>query len=113
MVLARNVIENIAINYSTMYRCHELRDELLYVVAERNGEHFYILKKLVEHFGRLVEEKSGWFKGELGADTHWTLFNKINKELLIKVLEKNGVRQTVNYVFYFYVIDNKKKIYVL
>ena len=88
MALTQNVIENITTNYCTMYRCHEIREELRQIVAEKNGKEYYIYKKLTEHFGRIVRDNSQWFQGELGADTHQTLLNEINKKMLIKVLRR-------------------------
>ena len=80
MPLTQNVFENITTNYCTMYRCHEIREELLQIVEEKNVKEYYIYKKLTEHFGRIVRDNSQWSQGELGADTHRTLLNKINKK---------------------------------
>ena len=88
MALTTNVIENMTTNYSTMYRCHKIRQELWEIIAEKSGKEYFIYKKLTEHFGRIVRDNSQWFQGELGSDTCWTLLNEINKKLLIKVLRR-------------------------
>ena len=88
MTLTSNVIENMTTNYCTMYRCHEIRQELQEIIAEKSGKEYFIYKELTEHFGRIVRDSSQWFHGELGADTCRTSLNEINKKLLIKVLRR-------------------------
>ena len=88
MALTSNVIENMTTNYCTMYRCHEIRQELQEIIAEKSGKEYFIYKELTEHFGRIVRDSSQWFQGELGADTCRTSLNEINKKLLIKVLRR-------------------------
>ena len=83
--LAKNVIENIAINNWYRYNCHGLRAKLEKIIEEKNGKKLFIYKKLVEHFGRVLSSKKDCFVGELASETHYSLLQDIEKDLFLKV----------------------------
>ena len=45
--------------------------------------------KLVEHFGRVLEQDSVFFKGELGRNTHWHLLKELENKMLFKLTGTN------------------------
>ena len=79
-----NVVENISNNYCSMYNCWEIKKELAEVVRRKNARKFCILKKLVNHFGQIIDEGNGFFKGELGLETHYRLLKEIESKLFVK-----------------------------
>ena len=83
--LAKNVIENIAINNCYRYNCHGLRAELEKIIEEKNGKKLFIYKRLVEHFGRVLSSKMDCFAGELASETHYSLLADIERDLFSKV----------------------------
>ena len=95
MALAKNVIENMTNNDCYLYNCHELHEEFKQVIEKYNDKKFFIYKRLVEHFGRIISQKKDSFVGELGYDSQYTLINGIFKVLFCKVksrkrYEENG-----------------------
>ena len=79
-----NVLENITSNYCSSYDCWEIKKELAEVTKRSNARKYCILKELVNHFGQIVEEGDGFFKGELGRQTHYKLLKEIESELFVK-----------------------------
>ena len=55
----------------------------LKLLKTKNGLKYFIFKKLVEHFGRIIREDKVSFVGELSPDRHWNLLNEIEKSLLL------------------------------
>ena len=80
-----NVKQNITTNYCCTDRCNEIYNELFEVVDRHDGKVSFILKKLVEHFRRIVSENASFFKGELALDLNWSLLNEINEKALMKI----------------------------
>ena len=87
--LPLNVLTNIKNNYCCIYKVWEIEDELFEVIKNNNGQKYFIFKKLVGHFGRVIREDKVSFVGELcpGSNTHWELMNEIEKALLFSVIE--------------------------
>ena len=79
-----NVLENISSNYCSMYNCWEIEKELAEIIRKTNARKYCIFKELVMHFGRVIEEGDGFFKGELGRETHYKLVKDTDTELLCK-----------------------------
>ena len=50
MALTQNVFENITTNYCTMYRCHEIREELLQIAAIHNDFRESWVQTPTEHY---------------------------------------------------------------
>ena len=81
-----NVLENITNNYCSSYDRWEIKKELAEVTKRSNARKYCILKELVNHFGQIVEEGDGdgFFKGQLGRQTHYRLLKEIETELFVK-----------------------------
>ena len=88
MPLPKNVIQNMATNNFYLYNCHELYEELKYIIEKYNGKKHFIYKRLVEHFGRVISQTKDSFREELGYDSHYTLSNDIFKDLFCKVKKR-------------------------
>ena len=80
-----NVLENVTNNYCYSYHCWEIKTELAEVTKKSNARKYCILKELVNHFGQIVEEGDGFFKGELGRETHDKLLKETESELFVKL----------------------------
>ena len=84
--MALNVLTNIKNNYCCIYRVWEIEDELFEIIKKNNGQKYFIFKKLVEHFGRILGEDKVSFVGELSPDRHRDLLQEIEKALLFKII---------------------------
>ena len=93
MALAKNVIENIATNNVYSYNCHKLKEELKVIIEKNNGRDFFIYRRLVEHFGRVISQKKDSFVGELGSESQYTLLEDISKDLFLKVKKGKDMRK--------------------
>ena len=55
-----NVVENVSNNYCSIYNCWEVKKELYEIIKQTNEKKYFILKELVSHFGRIIEEESNF-----------------------------------------------------
>ena len=101
--LPLNVLTNIKNNYCSIYRIWEIEDELFEIIKNKNGQKYFIFKKLVEHFGRIIREDKVSFVGELSPDRHWNLLNEIEKSLLFTVIKWKKYKN-VNDVWYEFLV---------
>ena len=86
MALPLNVLTNIKNNYCCIYRVWEIEDELFEIIKKNNGQKYFIFKKLVEHFGRILREDKVSFASEVSPDRHRELLQEIEKALLFKII---------------------------
>ena len=86
--LKENVIENIVINYTCRYRCKNFKNEFIDIVRHHNGEKYFIFLRLVDHFRRIKSRTINSFVGELGRESSWALLDDINRNCLIKVMNR-------------------------
>ena len=106
--LPLNVLTNIKNNYCSIYRIWEIEDELFEILKNKNGQKYFIFKKLVEHFGRIIREDKVSFVGELSPDRHWNLLNEIEKSLLFTVIKWKKYKN-VNDVWYEFLVKESQK----
>ena len=106
--LPLNVLTNIKNNYCSIYRIWEIEDELFEIIKNKNGQKYFIFKKLVEHFGRIIREDQVSFVGELSPDRHWNLLNEIEKSLLFTVIKWKKYKN-VNDVWYEFLVKESQK----
>ena len=86
MALPLNDLTNIKNNYCCVYRVWILKMNFLKLLRKNNGQKYFIFKKLVEHFGRILHEDKVSFVGELSPDRHRELLQEIEKALLFKII---------------------------
>ena len=58
----------------------------LKLLKKNNGQKYFIFKKLVENFGRILREDKVSFVGELSPGRHRELLQEIEKALLFKII---------------------------
>ena len=86
MALPLNILTNIKNNSCCIHKIWEIEDELFEIIKKNNGQKYFMFKKLVEHFGRILREDKIGFVCELSPDRHRELLQEIEKALLFKII---------------------------